>query len=50
MASDYNEAAAVRSESVRLDTAAGQTMIIDVTLASDWATAQGGGDRTSPTP
>jgi hypothetical protein len=45
MAGDYNEAGAIRSESVRMDTSAGQTMIVDVTLASDWATAQLGGQQ-----
>jgi hypothetical protein len=45
MAGDYNEAAALRAESVRADTAAGQIQIIDVTLASDWATAQLGGQQ-----
>jgi hypothetical protein len=45
MASDYNHASSLRSESVRADTAAGQAMVVDVTLASDWATAQLNGQQ-----
>jgi hypothetical protein len=45
MAGDYNQASALRSESVRADTAAGQAMVIDVTLASDWANAQLNGQQ-----
>ncbi|MGE0687082.1 MAG: hypothetical protein AB7P33_10075 [Dehalococcoidia bacterium] len=45
MAGDYNRAAALRTQAVQENTAAGQTMIIDVTLASDWATAQLSGNQ-----
>jgi hypothetical protein len=39
MATEFNEASSLRSESVRRSTAAGQYTVADVTIAADWLSA-----------
>ena len=44
MATEFNEAGALRAESVRASTAAGQRQVVDVTLVADWLYATISGD------